>query len=175
MWVCVFRLCVLYLLAHAAASFAHEYSHSFMVWIPEFKANPLAINHGHWDLANILFQQEIDAKVNYDPNFASHHDLAAAAIALAGIGIGNAGFSVISQALFRRQVFKTNSVAQFFLFRLLLTECGMPATARMQASRFSALRLSTSRAARERRRTGGRAWRQSACRCRYRDPDPARR
>lgn len=118
----VFMLSLLVLIAHAVAFFAHEYPHAFMAWSFGFKTNPLAIDYGHFDLANILFQQEIDASVDYRSIFARHHDLAAAVIALAGVGIGNVACYLVCQAVFRRQVFRAGSLAQLFLFWLMLID-----------------------------------------------------
>jgi hypothetical protein len=54
--------------AHAIGYLAHEYAHSFTVWIVHYKANPLALNYGHLSLKNILLQADIDENVDLRSN-----------------------------------------------------------------------------------------------------------
>ena len=115
-------LALLLLLAHTTAYFCHEYSHSFVAWILGFKADPLNLDYGHLDLANILFQQEIDERVDYAPIFAAHDEIAAATIALAGIGIGNLVTYILVQLAFLRGAFARAPRFRSFLFWFLLID-----------------------------------------------------
>jgi hypothetical protein len=112
------------LLAHALAYFTHEYSHSFTAWLLGFKQHPLALNYGQPSLANILFQQDIDENVDYDPIFAGHHGLSAALIAFAGPGIGNGVLYFICLWLFRKAISANHQAAANFLFWLALMCAG---------------------------------------------------
>ena len=75
---------------HALGYFAHEYAHSFTAWLLGWKANPLALNYGHLDTANLFIQSDVDENVDYGPIFAAHCGAQAALIAVAGVAIGNA-------------------------------------------------------------------------------------
>ncbi|MBE7212037.1 MAG: hypothetical protein INR65_13535 [Gluconacetobacter diazotrophicus] len=115
---------VLVLLSHAAAYLVHEYCHSIMAWLLGFKQNPLALHYGPPTLANILFQQEVDENVDYDPIFAGGHDAAAALIAFAGPGIGNGAAYGLFLLLFRRRVSRRPDALAWLLFFLALFSAG---------------------------------------------------
>jgi hypothetical protein len=112
------------LFAHAVAYLAHEYCHSFTAWLLGFKQNPLALNYGEASVANILFQQDIDENVNYDPIFAGHHGLSAALIALAGPGVGNGVLYFVCLWLFRMAITADNKKTALFVFWLALMCAG---------------------------------------------------
>jgi len=108
------------LLTHAIAYFLHEYSHATMAWVLGLKANPLAIYYGHLDLSNVLLQQEIYEHVDYTRIFAEGHDRAAAAIALAGPGIGNGVLYIVLALLLRARIGAMRPAVALFLFWLAL-------------------------------------------------------
>ena len=62
----------------------HEYAHSFTAWLLHFKANPLALDYGHVNLNNLLFQDDIDENVDYAPIFAAERGSSVALIAVPG-------------------------------------------------------------------------------------------
>ena len=62
----------------------HEYAHSFTAWLLHFKANPLALDYGHLNLNNLLFQDDIDENVDYAPIFAAKRGSSVALIAVPG-------------------------------------------------------------------------------------------
>lgn len=76
-------------LAHAIAFFAHEYAHSTLAWALGWKSNPLAIEYAHPTLSNLLYQGDIDEKVDYAPIFAAGNFVQAGLIAAAGMVLGN--------------------------------------------------------------------------------------
>jgi hypothetical protein len=112
------------LVAHAAAYLIHEYCHAFVAWLLGFKNDPLALNYGEASTANILFQQDIDENVNYDPIFASQHGWSAALIALAGPGIGNGVLYFVCFWMFRIALSKGFRKAAMFMFWLALMCAG---------------------------------------------------
>lgn len=112
------------LLTHAIAFFLHEYSHAVMAWMLGFKADPLALHYGHLNLSNVLLQQEIDENVDYAPIFASGHGSDAAAIALAGAGIGNGLLYIVCALVLKGQGARMRPAGVLFLFWLALMACG---------------------------------------------------
>ncbi|MET3726236.1 hypothetical protein [Sphingomonas trueperi] len=76
--------------AHALAFFPHEYAHSIVAWLLDWKANPLDLDYAHPTPIVFLFQLGINQKVDEAPIFASGHGVDAALIAAAGMVIGNA-------------------------------------------------------------------------------------
>jgi hypothetical protein len=86
-------------LAHAIGFLIHEYAHTFTAWLFLYKSNPLALDYGHLNLANILVQADIDENVSYGPIFADGRGPIASIIAVAGVLIGN-GISYFAGRLF---------------------------------------------------------------------------
>jgi len=82
--------CILIILAHAVAYMSHEYAHSFLAWALGWMANPVAIDYGTPTLYNVLFLGDVSDNVQYGPIFAAGCGLAASAIALSGVVLGNA-------------------------------------------------------------------------------------
>jgi hypothetical protein len=87
--VCLLITIITLWLAHAVAFFPHEYAHAFVAWISGWKTNPLALNYGNFNIANLLIQIEMDENVNYAPIFSEGHGHQAGFIALSGLLIGN--------------------------------------------------------------------------------------
>ena len=112
------------LLAHAVAYLAHEYCHAFAAWLLGCKENPLALNYGEASTANILFQQDIDENVNYDPIFAAHRGFSAGLIALAGPGVGNGVLYFVCFWLFRAAISRNHRKTATFAFWLALMCAG---------------------------------------------------
>ena len=112
------------LITHAVAFMLHEYSHATLAWLLGFKDNPLALHYGHFDLSNLLLQQDIDENVDYGPIFASGHGFDAAMIALAGPGFGNGVLYIVCALVLRRQVSRMRPAAVLFVFWLSLMACG---------------------------------------------------
>lgn len=81
--------CLLVILAHALAYMTHEYAHSFTAWALGWMSDPLALDYGPRTLDNVLFQGDVGDNVQYEPIFAAGAGLSAAAIALAGVALGN--------------------------------------------------------------------------------------
>jgi len=111
-------------LAHAVVYLMHEYAHSLLAWIFHFKANPLALDYGHFDLANILFQEDIDENVDYGPIFAAGRGYVAAIIAVAGVLIGNGISYVGSRLLYSRAMCKKQRAWAMFFFWALVMSVG---------------------------------------------------
>ncbi|MBE1161076.1 hypothetical protein [Dyella acidiphila] len=112
------------LIAHAVAYFTHEYSHAFTAWLLGYKQDPLALNYGEASTANILFQQDIDENVDYDPIFAGQHGWSAALIALVGPGVGNGVLYFVCLWLFRAALSRNHRRTAMFLFWLALMCAG---------------------------------------------------
>jgi hypothetical protein len=112
------------LVAHAAVYLAHEYCHTLVAWLLGFKHDPWALNYGEASTANILFQQDIDENVDYDPIFASQHGWMAALIALAGPGIGNGLLYFACFWVFRVLLSKGFRETAMFVFWLALMCAG---------------------------------------------------
>jgi len=95
----------------------HEYAHSFTAWLLHFKANPLALDYGHVNLDNLLFQEDIDENVDYAPIFAAGRGSLAALIAVAGVLIGNGLSYLLSRSLYARaRERKSRRWAMFFFW-----------------------------------------------------------
>ncbi len=109
-------------LAHAICYLMHEYAHSFTAWLLHYKANPLALDYGHLNLDNLLFQADIDENVDYAPIFAAGRGPLASLIAVAGVLIGN-GISYIAGLLFymRARQKKRQAWAMFFFWICLMS------------------------------------------------------
>lgn len=101
---------------HAIAFFAHEYAHSGAAWLLGYKANPLAIDYGGFNLPNLLFFSQVDENVAYDPIFGQGHGPAAALIAFAGMGIANSLLYLLSRLLLRRESVRDKSLLFHFVF-----------------------------------------------------------
>lgn len=106
------------LVVHAIAFFLHEYSHATLAWLLGFKSNPLALHYGHFDLSNILLQQDIDENVDYKPIFAGGHGFEAGLIAMAGVTIGNALLYVVVAAILTWRAARMRPAVMLFLFWL---------------------------------------------------------
>jgi hypothetical protein len=87
-------------LAHAFCYLLHEYAHSFLAWLLHYKTSPLALDYGHVNLDNLVFQADIDENVDYGPIFAAGHGSLAALIAVAGVLIGNGVSYLLGRSLF---------------------------------------------------------------------------
>ncbi|HEY1766039.1 MAG TPA: hypothetical protein VGG26_00195 [Terracidiphilus sp.] len=95
----------------------HEYAHSFTAWLLHCKANPLALDYGHVNLDNFLFQADVDENVDYAPIFAAGHGFQAALIAVAGMLIGNGLSYLLSRSLYSRaKERKSRGWAMFFFW-----------------------------------------------------------
>ena len=103
------------LVVHAIAYFLHEYSHSTTAWLMGFKANPLAITYGPFDMSNVLLQQDVDENVDYGPMLASGHGIQVALIALAGPGIGNGLLYVVVAVVLARQASRMRPAGVLFV------------------------------------------------------------
>jgi hypothetical protein len=108
---------VLLWIAHALIYFLHEFGHSFVAWISGYKANPLALDYGHFSIFNLLLQADVDENVNYGPIFAAGKGQLAALIAAAGVLV-NVVLYFASRRLFtlcRSQNWKTTGLFAFLL------------------------------------------------------------
>lgn len=114
---------VLLWLAHAAAYLLHEFGHSFTAWITGYKANPLALDYGHLNAGNLLFQSEIDENVEYDPVFAAGKGFWAASIAGAGVLV-NVVLYFASRALYFLCKRRSWRMAGLFAFLFCLMNVG---------------------------------------------------
>jgi hypothetical protein len=109
-------------LAHAIGFMVHEYAHSFTAWLLHFKTNPLALDYGHLNLDNLLFQEDIDENVDYAPIFAAGGGSLAALIAVAGVLIGNGLSYLTSRWLYAKaKRKKSRSWAMFFFWICLMS------------------------------------------------------
>jgi len=111
-------------LAHAIGFMVHEYAHSFTAWLLHFKANPLALDYGHMNLDNLLFQEDIDENVDYAPIFAAGHGHLAALIAVAGVLIGNGLTYTISRLLYARARQRRSRKWAMFFFWICVMSVG---------------------------------------------------
>jgi len=105
---------------HSVAYFAHEYAHSGSAWLLGYKSNPLAIEYGRFNLANVVTLRQVDENVDYGTIFAQGHGWAAAGIAFAGAGIGNGLLYLMSRLLLRRQSIRHRKPVFLCLFWLCL-------------------------------------------------------
>jgi hypothetical protein len=111
-------------LAHVIGYMMHEYAHSFTAWLLHYKANPLALNYGHFSLDNILFQSNIDENVDYVPIFAAGRGPLASLIAVAGVLIGNGISYLVSRFLYRRARQREMRAWAMFFFLLCVMSVG---------------------------------------------------
>ncbi|WP_051329466.1 hypothetical protein [Geminicoccus roseus] len=112
------------LATHAVAFFLHEYSHAVAAWLLGFKSDPLALDYGHLNLANLLLQQEISENVDYDRMFATGHGFEAAVVALAGPGLGNGLLYLTCALTLRRQSSSMPPLGLLLLFWLAVMASG---------------------------------------------------
>ena len=56
---------VFFIIAQWISVFPHEYAHSTVAWLFDFKQNPFAIHYGHFNWQNVIFVIGIDEYVNY--------------------------------------------------------------------------------------------------------------
>lgn len=115
---------VLLLITHAVAYLTHEYSHSLAAWSLGWMSRPFGIDYGHPTLDNFLFLGDVDDNVNYAPIFASGHGLDAAAIALAGLFVGNGLLYFIVYGLIKRTAIGTNRLGISLAYWLALMCAG---------------------------------------------------
>jgi hypothetical protein len=111
-------------LAHAFGFMVHEYAHSFTAWLLHFKTNPLALDYGHVNLDNLLFQADIDENVDYAPIFAAGRGFLAAFIAVAGVLIGNGLSYLVSRSLYARAREKKSRAWAMFFFWVCVMSVG---------------------------------------------------
>ena len=111
-------------LAHAVGFMVHEYAHSLTAWMLHFKANPLALDYGHLNLDNLLFQEDIDENVDYAPIFAAGHGRLAALIAVAGVLFGNGLSYFLSRWLYMRAKARNSRRWAMFFFWVCLMSVG---------------------------------------------------
>lgn len=115
---------VVLLVTHAIAYLTHEYSHSLAAWSLGWMGKPFGIDYGRLTLNNVLFLGDVDDNVAYAPIFASGHGLDAAAIALAGLFIGNGLLYFIVYGLIRRTAVGTSRLGIAFAYGLCLMCAG---------------------------------------------------
>ncbi len=111
-------------LAHAVGFMAHEYAHSFTAWLLHCKANPLALDYGHLNLDNFLFQEDIDENVDYGPIFAAGRNWSAGLIAVAGVLLGNGLTYLVSRWAFARAMAGRHRASVMFFFWLCVMSVG---------------------------------------------------
>jgi len=90
-------------LTHTIVYFAHEYAHSATAWLLGCKSNPLDLEYGRLDFANVLLLHQVDENVQYSSIFAQGRGHAAGFIAFAGMGIGNLFLYLLARLLLVRQ------------------------------------------------------------------------
>lgn len=114
-------LCILFIwITHYIAFFSHEYSHSTTAWLLGYKSNPLALDYGRFTLGNVLLAGQVDENVDYRAIFAQDHGHAAAFIAFAGSGIGNAPLYLVTLLLLWKEAVRRRPRLFLFLFWLNL-------------------------------------------------------
>ena len=111
-------------LAHALAYLVHEYTHSIVAWALRYKANPLALDYGHLSLKNVVYLEDIDENVEYDPIFAAGHGSLAALIAIAGVLFGNGFLYLLSRHLYTTAKTHGKRLLAFFMFLLCMMNVG---------------------------------------------------
>jgi hypothetical protein len=111
-------------LAHAIGFLLHEYAHSFTAWLLHYKANPLALDYGHLNLNNLLFQEDMDENVDYAPIFAAGRGSLAALIAVAGVLIGNGLSYLVSRSLYARATARNSRGWAIFFFWVCVMSVG---------------------------------------------------
>ena len=115
---------VLLLVTHAVAYLTHEYSHSLAAWSLGWMGKPFGIDYGHLTLNNVLFLGDVDDNVDYAPIFASGHGLDAAAIALAGLFVGNGLLYFVVYVLIQRTAIGTSRLGISLAYWLALMCAG---------------------------------------------------
>ncbi len=111
-------------LAHAVGYLVHEYAHSFTAWAFRYKANPLALDYGHLNFNNIVFLDDIDENVDYDPIFAAGRGWIASVIAVAGVLIGNGLCYLLSRYGYTRAKQRGKRMPALFLYLLCMMNVG---------------------------------------------------
>jgi len=111
-------------LTHALGYLIHEYAHSFSAWTLGFKADPFALDYGHWTPANVAFLVDVDENVEYGPIFAAGKGYLAALIALNGVLIGNGVFYLISRRLYSFARQRRREILGLFAFFWCLMNVG---------------------------------------------------
>jgi len=111
-------------LAHALGYLVHEYAHTTVAWVLRHKANPFALDYGHFDAVNLLIQDEIDENVDYAPIFAAGKGAHAAMIAVAGVLLGNGLGYLVSLCLYRRYLKSARRWMTLFFFLLSMMNVG---------------------------------------------------
>lgn len=107
--------------AHAVAYLTHEFSHSFTAWALGYMSNPFALDYGGQTPGNLILLSDVSDNVRYQPILQNGHGLAATAIALAGVFLGNGLLYICLYAAMKRA--RTQSLlARPFGF-WLLTMC----------------------------------------------------
>jgi hypothetical protein len=110
--------------AHAAGYLVHEYAHSFTAWGLGYKANPLALHYGHLSVENLVYLNDIDENVDYDPIFAAHKGYLASVIAVAGVLFGNGLCYIASRKLYSVAKERKRKTLALFCFLLCLMNVG---------------------------------------------------
>jgi hypothetical protein len=111
-------------LAHAIGYMAHEYAHSFTAWALHGMANPLALDYGHVNLANLLFLDDVDENVDYRTLFAAGRSHVAGLTAVAGVLFGNGLTYIVSLLLYARAKRKHSRWWALFAFWLCIMSVG---------------------------------------------------
>jgi len=111
-------------LAHALGYLVHEYAHSFVAWVSGYKANPFALDYGHFSWENVIFLSDIDENVDYDRIFAAGRGSIAALIAVAGVLFGNGFFYLLARRLYSRAKAMNRRMLAFFLFLFIMMNAG---------------------------------------------------
>jgi hypothetical protein len=95
-----------------------------VAWGLRYKANPLSLNCGHFDLNNLLTLDDIDQNVNYDPIFAAVRGPLAFRIAAAGVLFGNGLFSLLSRYFYAAANDHGRRLLALFLFLFCMMNTG---------------------------------------------------
>ncbi|NYF78315.1 hypothetical protein [Granulicella arctica] len=111
-------------LAHALGYLVHEYAHSFVAWGSGYKANPLALDYGHLSWDNVIYLDDIDENVDYDPIFAAGRGWLAALIAVAGVLFGNGLFYLLSRRLYATAKEHGRHMLALFMFLFCMMNAG---------------------------------------------------
>jgi hypothetical protein len=111
-------------LAHALGYLVHEYAHSFVAWALRYKENPLALNYGHLSFQNLVYLNDIDENVDYDPIFAAGRGPLAALIAVSGVLLGNGLFYLLSRRLYVTAKTYGRRWWAFFMFLFCMMNVG---------------------------------------------------
>ncbi|WP_158749352.1 hypothetical protein [Acidobacterium sp. S8] len=111
-------------LAHALGYLVHEYAHSFVAWALRYKANPLALDYGHLNLANLLYLSDIDENVDYAPIFAAGRGPLASLIAVAGVLFGNGIFYLLTRRIYALARAQGRQMLALFMFFFCMMNVG---------------------------------------------------